>query len=60
SHADNLYFAPSACLYLGYIYMDKKDTQKAKLYFENVLFYKNHDYKNSLDNKAKAALDKLK
>lgn len=60
SHADNLYYAPSACLYLGYIYMSRKDLQKAKLYFENVLFYKNHDYKNSLDNKAKAALDKLK
>ncbi|GAA0192124.1 hypothetical protein GCM10009122_54880 [Fulvivirga kasyanovii] len=50
------YFAPNSCLQLGYIYHQMGDISLAKHYFNEVLGYKNHEYKASLDNKAKAAL----
>lgn len=54
------YFAPNAALQLGYLYRDTfKDTKKAKSYFQKVLTYPKHEYKNSLDHKAKTALKKL-
>lgn len=53
------YFAPNACLQLGYIYMDRKNYTLARDYFENARAYKKHEYKNSIDGKAKAALDHL-
>lgn len=52
----NQYFAPNSCLQLGYIYAEKDEKDKAKKYFEKALDYRNHEYKNSIDNKAKAAL----
>lgn len=59
SGKENWYFAPNACLQLGYIYLSKEDTSWAKNYFNQVLSYKNHEYKTSLDNKAKAALEQF-
>ncbi|ELR73241.1 hypothetical protein C900_04752 [Fulvivirga imtechensis AK7] len=59
SGRENWYFAPNACLQLGYIYRAQNDTPWAKNYFNQVLSYKNHEYKTSLDNKAKAALEQL-
>lgn len=56
---DNYYFAPNACLQLGYIYKDKKNNELAKHFFNKALLYKNHEYKNSIDNKSKAALNEL-
>ncbi len=53
------YFAPNACLQLGYIYQDEKNYIAARNYFEKALTYKKHEYKNSIDSKAKAALDHL-
>jgi tetratricopeptide (TPR) repeat protein len=53
------YYAPNACLQLGYIYMEKKNYTLARDYFENAREYKKHEYKNSIDGKAKAALDHL-
>lgn len=53
---ENWYFAPNSCLQLGYIYHGMGDTALAKYYFNEVLNYKHHEYKASLDNKAKAAL----
>jgi hypothetical protein len=32
---------------------------KAKIYFEKAISYKKHEYKNSVDNKAKAALNEM-
>lgn len=52
------YFAPNSYLQLGNMYK-KTDKNKAIWYFKNVLPYKNHEYKNSLDNKAKSALKML-
>jgi tetratricopeptide (TPR) repeat protein len=54
------YFAPNSCLQLGYIYADENDPVQAKKYFTRALSYKKHEYKNSIDSKAKSALEKLK
>jgi len=54
------YFAPNACLQLGYLYMDENDTAQAQFYFKRAIEYKKHEYKNSIDTKAKSALAQLK
>lgn len=53
------YFAPNACLQLGYIAMENKDKATAKSFLEKAMTYKNHEYKNSIDSKAKSALAQL-
>lgn len=57
--AGNQYFAPNSCLQLGYIYAKKGQDTLAREYFEKALAYRNHEYKNSIDNKGKAALKLL-
>jgi tetratricopeptide (TPR) repeat protein len=57
---ENWYFAPNACLQLGYIFVDEKNNAEARKYFEKALTYKKHEYKNSIDSKAKSALARLK
>lgn len=54
------YFAPNACLQLGYIFMDENNSADAKKYFSKALTYKKHEYKNSIDSKAKSGLARLK
>jgi hypothetical protein len=49
----------SSALQLGYIFRDKKQNNKAIAYFKKAISYKKHDYKNSIDNKARAALTEL-
>lgn len=56
----NWYFAPNACLQLGYLLMQENDPAGAEEYFEMALSYKKHEYKNSIDTKAKTALAQLK
>ena len=51
------YFAPNSALQLGYIAMAQKDNPAAKGYFEKALSFKKHEYKSSIDTKAKAALE---
>jgi predicted negative regulator of RcsB-dependent stress response len=53
------YFAPNACLQSGYLYLAENNTAKAKAAFEKALTYKKHEYKNSIDTKAKSALAQL-
>lgn len=60
SGIENWYFAPNACLQLGYIFLDEKNTAEARTYFEKALTYKKHEYKNSIDSKAKSALARMK
>jgi tetratricopeptide (TPR) repeat protein len=60
SGTENWYFAPNACLQLGYIFLDENDPKEARKYFEKALTYKKHEYKNSIDSKAKSALARLK
>lgn len=59
SSISGFYFAPNACLQMGYIYLSLKNKQKAKVYFSKALNYQDYEYKNSIDNKAKAALEEL-
>lgn len=53
------YFAPSAALQLGYLAQEARQYRQARQHFEHVLTYKKHGYKNSLDAKARFALDHL-
>ena len=53
------YFAPNACLQLGYILVAENNEQQAEEYFKRALSYKKHEYKNSIDAKAKSALAQL-
>ncbi|ARS34906.1 DUF3808 domain-containing protein [Pontibacter actiniarum] len=55
----NLYFAPNAALQLGYIYQQLDNPKQAALYFKKALGYKGHEYKNSIDAKAKLALSAM-
>jgi tetratricopeptide (TPR) repeat protein len=57
---EHWYFAPNACLQLGYIFMEENNSVDAKKYFSKALTYKKHEYKNSIDSKAKSALARLK
>ncbi|CCH55599.1 TPR repeat-containing protein [Fibrisoma limi BUZ 3] len=59
SEAGQLSFGATASLQLGYIYQQKNDRDTARSYFQKALRYKNHEYKNSVDNKARAALNSL-
>jgi tetratricopeptide (TPR) repeat protein len=52
-------FGASASLQLGYIYVAQKQKTLAEKYFKKALSYPKHEYKNSIDNKAKAALSRL-
>jgi len=60
SAEENYYFAPNSALQLGYIYQSRNEKEEAIRQFNNALNYKNYEYKNSIDNKAKAALNELK
>jgi tetratricopeptide (TPR) repeat protein len=53
------YFAPNSALQLGYIYRKFKNKEVASQYFKMALSYRDYEYKNSIDNKAKGALDEL-
>jgi hypothetical protein len=57
--AQDWYFAPTSSLQMGYIYQLKGQRPKAKAYFEKALSYKKHEYKTSIDNKARAALTEM-
>jgi hypothetical protein len=53
------YFAPNAALQLGYMALAEKDLAQARYYFKKALAYPQHDYKRSIDSKAKVALAAL-
>ncbi|GAB3891125.1 hypothetical protein GCM10028803_02620 [Larkinella knui] len=59
SEADQLSYGATSALQLGYIYQQKRNLTRARLYFQKALSYKKHEYKNSIDNKARAALNEL-
>jgi len=50
------YYAARAALQIGYIYEEKKDKTTAIGWFERCIKMKDHDFKNSLDQRAKAGL----
>lgn len=59
SETDQLSFGATAALQLGYIYQQKNDRTRARSFFEKALSFRHHEYKNSVDNKAKAGLNSL-
>ena len=54
------YYAARAALQTGYIYESKGDKKDALIFFNKVLEMKSHDYKNALDQKAKAGIERCK
>ena len=56
SEPEQLSFGATAALQLGYIYQQKNDRPRARSFFQKALSFKRHEYKNSVDNKAKAGL----
>ena len=60
SNDNNYYFAPNSALQLGYIYQKQNNMPQATYYFNLAVSYKNHEYENSIEQKAKAALNHLK
>jgi tetratricopeptide (TPR) repeat protein len=54
------YYAARAALQIGYIYEQRGDKMRAESFFEKCLSLKDHDYKNSLDQRAKAGLARCK
>jgi tetratricopeptide (TPR) repeat protein len=59
SETDQFSYGATSALQLGYIYQQKRNLTKARQYFQKALSYKKHEYKNSIDNKARAALNEL-
>lgn len=53
------YFGAGSALQLGYIFQEKAQKNQAKVYFEKAISYKNHEYKNTIDSKARAALSEM-
>jgi hypothetical protein len=53
------YFAANSAFEMGKIYEDKGDKTKAKYYYNLCMSFQEHEYKNGLDQKAKAALNRL-
>ncbi len=53
------YFGANSALQLGYIAKDLKDYTNAKKYFELALSFPKHEYKNSIDSKARTELERL-
>jgi TolA-binding protein len=56
---ESWYFAPNACLQMGYILEAEKNKAGARNFFRKALTYKKHEYKNSIDSKAKSALARI-
>jgi hypothetical protein len=54
------YFAANSALQLGNIYENKGDFTKAEEYYELAQSMKNEEYKNSINQKAKAGLNRIK
>lgn len=59
TNQDGWYFGANSALQLGYIYLEWNQQSKAKGYFEKATNFKRHEYKNSIDNKAIAALKSI-
>lgn len=56
---ENWYFAPNSALMLGYIYKEKNEHDLARFYLTKAMDFKHHEYKNSIDAKAEAALNTI-
>jgi len=57
SEGQTFSFGATAALQLGYVYRQLGQPAKARQAFQKALSYPKHEYKSSVDNKAKAALN---
>ncbi len=53
------YFAANSALMLGQLYENEKDFNKAAFYFDQCIDMKNHEYENSIEQKAQAGLNRI-
>ena len=53
------YFAANSCLHLAQLYENANDKVKAEEYYKKCIAMRNHEYQNSIDQKAKAGLNRL-
>lgn len=53
------HYAARASLELGLLFEEKKQFTKAATYYRKCIEMKNHDYKSSIDQKAKAGLNRM-
>ena len=56
---ETFYFSPKSALQLGLIYEKKGDKKQASKYFQSCIDMQNHLYEQSLEQKAKAGLERL-
>jgi tetratricopeptide (TPR) repeat protein len=56
---ENFYYAPNACLQIGYLYAAENNNDLAIEYCKRALSYKKHEYKNSIDSKARSLIAQL-
>lgn len=56
---ERYYFASNAALRIASIYEKNKDMTKARQYYNTALNMKDHDYENSIENKAKEGLKRI-
>jgi tetratricopeptide (TPR) repeat protein len=54
------HYAARAALHIGYIYEEKGDKLNAIAYFEKCMSMKDHDFKNSIDQRAKSGITRCK
>lgn len=54
------YFAANSSLQLALIYEERNDLDKAETYFKRCSSFKNEEYKNSINQKAKAGLARIR
>lgn len=53
---ERFYFAPNACLQLGYLLLSEGKMEGAKHYFSKVFEYKSYNYQKGIERKAHSAL----
>lgn len=53
------YYAANAALSIGAIYETKNNKEKASSYYKQAIAMKNHEYENSIETKAKSALQRM-
>lgn len=58
--SSRLYYAANSSLQLGLIYEERNDYEKARSYFRKCLSMEISEYKNSINQKANAGLDRIK
>ena len=59
SKKENWYYAPNSALQLGHIYESRAEFDSSKFYYKAAIHYNNHLYKNSIDAKSEAGLNRI-